>query len=87
MHNAKTYQAFPNPVKGGSLFVRYQGYDEQEINISMIDLSGKAVLQKSIVFSAGQTSMLETVGLKPGIYFLVFESDQFDVERQLIILL
>lgn len=87
MHNANTYQAFPNPVKGGSLFVRYHGYDEQEINITMIDLTGKAVLQKGIVFSAGQTTMLETVGLTPGIYFLVFESDQFDIERQLIILL
>lgn len=82
---ANSIKTFPNPTKGQvSLFL---GADVEpgNYNISLFDLSGKMVSQKSLFLNSNQTELLDFSNFKTGIYLLKVNGTQGFFHQKLII--
>jgi Secretion system C-terminal sorting domain len=72
--------AFPNPVIAGGFLVKSAAYELQEV--SMFDFFGKKILGQK---TSGLETIVPTVNLPKGIYFLTIKTLQGEVSREIIV--
>jgi hypothetical protein len=84
---AMNIQVYPNPVVN-DLTIRFGVQKESALQIQMVDLSGRIVLQKQQQFTKGSHQLsikdLKAQGVKPGIYMMAITTNE---ERKLVKLL
>ena len=73
---------YPNPVKGGNLFIRFTNYKKGNYTLTLYNASGQKIIQKVIAHQGG--SSLESIpvssDLKEGIYFLKVDKPGASIE-------
>ena len=74
---------FPNPVKESILNLSVNHAVDQ-INISVMDLHGKAIISNKVLLRRNGLFQFETSNLNKGIYILLIKNDQFDLIRRFI---
>ena len=79
-------EIYPNPVLSGqNIIIKYMNKSEEIAALSLIDLNGREVYQKSLIFNSVHTSkMLIPMGLK-GLFILQLQSKNKRVISKLII--
>ncbi len=77
---------YPNPAND-QLFVRINNLESfGEIELSLMDLSGKQVLVKSLNTSIDKPELLDVSSLKRGLYLLTIKTDSGGTKNQKVIL-
>ncbi len=77
---------FPNPTNTGSIFLEYQGYHPEDLNISIHDSSGKLVRQfRKSAISGNQNIPINIDGFGKGIYFIRIRTFQGIQVQKLIV--
>lgn len=76
----KEFILYPNPTKGGSFSMHYTGTIDDDLYISLIDITGKIVAKDSIKVSSESAGMIDLQnyiqGIHTGQYFIIIVSDK-----------
>lgn len=70
--NESTVFVYPNPVRNGTISVKFTSLLKDEVDIMVINSLGKQIITKSIVTNVGEnTVLLDVENLLDGIYFIL----------------
>ncbi len=72
---ATSISVFPNPVKDGKVFIKFDGYSNKKININIQDVAGKIYKSINAAPVAGSVA-LDVNELAAGMYFLKIIIDE-----------
>ena len=79
-------ELFPNPSKNGIIHLNYYSLENTELNVSILDITGKNLLNKNIRVSEKMNRFqLDLSALIQGIYIVQFGDEQNSISRKLII--
>lgn len=79
---------YPNPLVGGqTLRIELNGYEKQEVSVSVRDIMGREIMKQLVKPENNNTSMelAETASLTAGSYIVVISSGGKTVSKQLIV--
>jgi hypothetical protein len=77
---------YPNPAKN-DLYIQFSSFENENINIKVVDILGKTVLIKDVKTEKGENSLLLNIkDLRSGTYFLQIENSfEQTVEKFLVL--
>jgi hypothetical protein len=75
---------YPNPAKD-FININIQDHNVERIDFKIFDLSGRAIQNGQLDFSAGGSTRLELPGLKPGIYFMRFDYGNVSLTSKILL--
>ncbi len=82
--NSLFAKLFPNP-NGGRFKVELTGEPQPEINLAVIDISGRTIYQKELKNFTGNYTETMEMSLPNGVYTLLIITDSDKLQRQFII--
>ncbi len=82
------FSLFPNPIaSGNSLFIQWKEKANEKIQIRLLDLAGKLILEtQTSLQSNGQSELTEIKHLSPGAYMLSLSGTTNTITKKIIIL-
>ncbi|MBL0308647.1 MAG: T9SS type A sorting domain-containing protein [Bacteroidetes bacterium] len=84
MKTGLTYKIYPNPSKG-HIYI-YVSDPSQDLNFSMIDMTGREVFSKTMTGNNGQLLEINTSGILPaGMYFIHLSNGADNFSEKLIV--
>jgi len=84
-NNLNNIQIYPNPATN-NLFVSIPSSNEGDLNISLIDLTGKELISRnSDLITQNNLIHLDLSGISPGIYFLRVSNERNTITKKVIV--
>jgi hypothetical protein len=66
---------YPNPA-AGQFFVKYYSQSSKQVNIALLDITGRTILKQNVTVSEGYNTVPVSPGLNSGIYFIEVADDK-----------
>lgn len=80
------FKLYPNPAFGSNINLSFNNLTAQEINVTLLDISGKEILASTNNYMPGaQNLQLLTSGLKSGVYFVNFKTAEGTFTEKVIL--
>ena len=77
---------YPNPSKNEILGIDYLSEENTEMNIQLIDMTGRLILEQQVTISTGSHNLeLNYTRLKTGMYIIQFNTDKTSMTRKIMI--
>lgn len=75
----------PNPSMNGTFYVTFNAEERQPVDIQVVDMLGKKILEKRIELGLNQTTVFDLIGHRNGVYLVQVQGSSFRKAARVVI--
>lgn len=75
----------PNPSTDGTFYVTFNADERQPVDIQVIDMLGKRIVEKRIELGLNQTTVFDLIGYRNGVYLVQVQGSSFRKAARVVI--